>query len=75
MPEVIDELKAIERCARSRGTPACDAIANRLAAVLSKLAERWRIAAESSREQFPDDHARYRYYADRAEQLAREVKP
>lgn len=39
MPEVIDELKAIERCARSRGTPACDAIANRLAAVLSKLAE------------------------------------
>ena len=41
----------------------------------AKQAERWRIAAESSCEQFPDDHARYRYYADRAEQLAREVKP
>lgn len=35
----------------------------------AKQAERWRIAAESSREQFPDDHARYRYYADRAAQL------
>lgn len=34
-------------------------------------AERWRIAAESSRQQFPDDHERYRYYADRAEQLER----
>lgn len=35
----------------------------------AKHAEAWRAAAESSREQFPDDHARYRYYADRAAQL------
>ena len=35
----------------------------------SREAERWRIAAESSREQFPDDLDRYRYYADRAAQL------
>ena len=35
----------------------------------AKQAERWSIAAESSREQFPDDHERFRYYADRAAQL------
>ena len=37
----------------------------------ARMAEVWRIAAEASREQFPDDEARYRYYADRAEQLER----
>ena len=35
----------------------------------TRHAEAWRAAAESCRQQFPDDHARYRYYADRATQL------
>ena len=32
-------------------------------------AELWRIQAETSRTQFPDDHARYRYYINEAERL------
>ena len=35
----------------------------------ARMAEAWWAAAEASREQFPDDLDRYRYYADRAEQL------
>lgn len=37
----------------------------------AKQAQAWRAAAESSRQQFPDDHERYRYYEERAEQLER----
>lgn len=37
----------------------------------AKQAQAWRAAAEASRKQSPDDHARYRYYADRAAQLER----
>ena len=39
----------------------------------AKQAEAWRAAAEASRQQFPDDDRRYRYYADRAEQIARAI--
>lgn len=35
----------------------------------AKQAQAWRAAAESSRQQFPDDHERYRYYEERAEKL------
>ena len=38
----------------------------------TRHAEAWRAAAESCRQQFPDDLDRYRYYADRAEQLERQ---
>lgn len=37
----------------------------------ARMAQAWRAAAESSRQQFPDDHERYRYYEERAEQLER----
>ena len=35
----------------------------------TRHAEAWRAAAETCRQQFPDDLDRYRYYADRATQL------
>lgn len=33
------------------------------------LAEKWRQAAEASRQQFPDDEQRYAYYMREAEKL------
>lgn len=40
----------------------------------ARLAEAWRAAAEASRKQFPEDEARYRYYADQAKQLERQER-
>ena len=37
----------------------------------ARQAEAWRAAAESAKQQFPNDVARYRYYADEAERLER----
>lgn len=37
----------------------------------AKQAQAWRAAAEASREQFPHDTERYRYYAAEAERLER----
>lgn len=33
----------------------------------AKLAKAWRTAAETSKQQFPEDHERYRYYIEQAE--------
>lgn len=38
----------------------------------ARLAEAWRAAAEASRQQFPDDHERYAYYAREAERLEKD---
>lgn len=43
---VVSELQAIERCARGRGSPACTAIANRLASVLERIEARRGEAAQ-----------------------------
>lgn len=40
--------------------------------VAVKLARAWRIAAETCREQFPDDEKRYQYYINEAERLEKQ---
>lgn len=37
----------------------------------AKLAKAWRAAAETSKQQFPDDEKRYRYYIKQAEHYER----
>ena len=39
--------------------------------VAARLARAWRAAAETSKQQFPDDHDRYRYYLNEAERYER----
>lgn len=66
--DLVTELQAIERCARGRGTPACDAIADRLAAMLARIEVgggeatqpvAWRIAfADGSQSKWRDLPAR-----------------
>lgn len=40
----------------------------------ARMAKAWRAAAETARQQFPDDDERYRYYAREAERLEQESK-
>lgn len=40
--------------------------------VAKRLAKAWRQAAETSRQQFPDDEKRYRFYLDEAERLEKQ---
>lgn len=40
--------------------------------VAKRVAAAWRKAAEASREQFPNDEKRYRYYMDEAERLEKQ---
>ena len=40
----------------------------------SRMAEAWRAAAETARQQFPHDTARHTYYTEQAERLERSAE-